>query len=166
MLTGVWTQHSDELNLPHFIAADTSSFQWMWTTAYLEGYVWLKQSSTLLQCFSLCGKHGGGFLGKILFARFWLAEAALVIGSQEPSTHSTQAVQRDSLSCSNMEVACHLADLQAAVNTTCIWYPRFHVFPVGTKAKQIKQQSQSALPSQNASLPSEAKMQLPEKLCG
>ena len=39
MLTGVWTQHSGELNLPHFITADTSSLQWMWTIAYLQGYV-------------------------------------------------------------------------------------------------------------------------------
>jgi len=79
-----------------------------------------------------------------------LAEAALVIGSQEPSTHPTQAVQKDSLSCSNMEVACHLVDLQAAIKTTCIWYPRFHVFPVWTKAKQIN--------NNKANLPSQAKM--------
>ena len=84
----VWFQRSGDRNLLNLIAANTSCNQWLCPLTYFEGFVQNLPALTLLPCFISGGKHDGhssSFSCEILFVTFWLAEAARVIGSPDPS---------------------------------------------------------------------------------
>ena len=82
----VWFQLSNECSLPHLIEANISH-QW---EGWMFFFFFSKSTSLpLLLYFGLWARHDDcsvrlGFLHRLPFGTFWLAEAAQVMGTQDP----------------------------------------------------------------------------------
>ena len=89
MVIWLWFQHLVECNeLPHLIAAGTLGVNERTLLLVLKVFFGIQQSCALFLCLSLWVKRGSlssVILSRKLFVMFWLAEAAQVIVSWEPS---------------------------------------------------------------------------------